>query len=244
MKPKHGNSDFSSYSGWVAICMSVAALTIAMSGFSPAQAQPLASVDSCGKRIFSDISPDTAKRAGMVATSDGLYELNMDKLAATAGGPVHLLRLSRQQHASNLHWLSAMERLVADPDTPVLPEVQAVYQQGWETNVVEMSIIHAMECQLGLPLSDLTLPKSPATTLAEREARIAQARADEQARVEADARRQANQAGINKALSGLANVLGAAASALGSSSSSGGRMGGGDCPWDGHDYSCETAPGY
>ncbi|WP_397475170.1 hypothetical protein [Pusillimonas sp.] len=179
----------------------------------------------------------------MAVTPDGLYEMNMDELAAAAGGPARLLRLSRQQHASNLHWLSAMERLVVDPGTPVLPEAQAVYQQGWETNVVEMSIIHAMECRLGLPLSDLTTPKPPAAAIAEREARIAQAKADEQARVDADARRLANKAGINKTLSGLANVLGAAASVLGSGSASGARPSGGDCPWDGHDYSCETARG-
>lgn len=213
--------------------MSVAALSMAIGWLCPVQAQAMSSAVGCGQHIFPQVSPETARRAGMALRSDGRYEMDLDALAAKAGSPADLLRVSQQQYQSNKQWLASMGNLVADPDTPLLPEVRLLYQQGWETNGVEMSIIHAMECRLGLPLSDLEAPKTPALAVAERETRIAQNLAQEQA----ESRRLANRASFNQALGGLANMLSGAANALGPGSSAGG---GGACPVGGP---CATVPG-
>ena len=218
MEPDDRNSSRYAPSPLIRATMSASALFLTI-WISPALAEAIPSRDGCVTSTIPHISPELARQAGMTRLPNGQYELDMAALAARAGGPAALLRVSRRQYEANMQWLSEMAYLVADPGTPLLPQVQSVYRQGWETNMVEMSIIRAMECQLGLPPSDLERPAPPSEAIAERQNRIARSRAE----AEAEARKAARWSTFSDIMIGVSNAVSTAAGAMTGSSSGRGR---------------------
>ncbi|ARB45184.1 hypothetical protein MA04_02864 [Alcanivorax balearicus MACL04] len=225
MEPDDRNSSRYAPSPLIRATMSASALFLTI-WISPALAEAIPSRDGCVTSTIPHISPELARQAGMTRLPNGQYELDMAALAARAGGPAALLRVSRRQYEANMAWLSEMASLVADPGTPLLPQVQSVYRQGWETNVVEMSIIQAMECQLGLAPSDLERPAPPSEAIAERQKRIAQGRAE----AEAEARKAARWSTFSDIMIGVSNAVGTAAGAMSGSGGGGSPSGSGTCP--------------
>lgn len=159
---------------------------------------------SCDKPIArGSISAEVAKKAGLKPGANG-YVLDSKSLAERAGGPIPLLEASRGQLGSNMNWFAAMAPIVADPDTPRLLEVQALYQQALEMHEIELGVQHAMECMLGLQPSAPQRPETLASLRQARETRIAQER-----------EQQALQASRDQAASNLADFLGTLGKALG-----------------------------
>lgn len=157
------------------------------------------------------ISPATAQQAGL-QQAGGRYVVDAEALARRAGGARALLDASDQQIRENMAWFHAVEGLLERDDTPNLPDLEAVYRQALETHEVELAMRHAMQCTLGLQPSPAERPKTLATLQQERQARIAQARAQAE-------RAQTGQ-GFLEALSTIGRALGEAGASMGRSSGS------------------------
>lgn len=155
------------------------------------------------------ISSATAADYGMRRTPGG-YTLNIDALESGNGGAGRLLAQVDEQLSANMKWFHAMETIVADPATPMLADVQLLYEQGRETHEVLLAIARSLRCQLGVADTPQQRPQTVASLQASREARIAQANAEQAAQARSEASKQSfwNTVGT------LGNVLGAVGSAL------------------------------
>src|SRR5690606_29642311 len=176
------------------------AMPVAATAATHARNRPLA---------WGDISPAVA-RAGGLAEQSGYYVLDAQQLAQRAGGPEQLLALSREQINSNLKWFDHMAPIAVRPTTPLQPQVQALYQQAYETHEVERAIRHALECRLGLT------PSPP-----QRPARLDELKRDANAQAARQREREASAA----AGSGFVNFLNALGGALRATAGSGGGGG-------------------
>ncbi|MEI2417894.1 hypothetical protein V8Z80_17080 [Orrella sp. JC864] len=155
------------------------------------------------------ISGATAAEYGMRRTAGG-YAFDVAALAQRSGGAGVLLAQTNEQLAANMKWFQAMESIVADPDTPMLANIQLLYEQGREAHEVQLALARSLQCQLGIASGPQRRPQTVASLQASHDARVAQARAAQVSQARSESASQ----GFWNALGTVANVLGAVGSSM------------------------------